>query len=245
MSVKDFFAKLKTFFHQYLYYPKWRCLGCNKEIFTEEFFCEDCKKTLPRIEKNYCEKCGRQLKLSADTCTTCKGKAVYVDKSRSIYTYKKPINGLIMQLKYYNKQFIAEVFVEDLVNLYYKSYFNADYLAYVPMTEKSQKERGYNQSKLLAEQVSKIINVPVFNGMKKLRETKRQAKLNREQRLKNLQGSFSLSQRKEIKNKTVVIIDDVLTTGATGEVVAEIYKKYGAKQVFLLTIASVPNKDGY
>ncbi len=245
MERGNFIDKVKAFFRLHLFSPKWRCLSCGKEIFNEKYFCDDCEEKLPYIDKYYCENCGRKLSAPSNYCSSCKEKAIYVDKARSIFDYDEPIDGFIQQLKYYDKRFIADIFGEKLANLYRKNYFNADCLCFIPMTKKAKKKRGYNQSELIAKGLSKHIGVPVTELVRKEKETNRQAKLSREERLKNLKGSFKPHSNKEINGKTIVLIDDVLTTGATSEAVAEVLKKKGAKAVYLLTVASVTSKEGY
>ena len=113
------------------------------------------------------------------------------------------------------------------------------------MTDKALKRRGYNQSRLLAEKLSVLINVPVFDCIKKVKETQRQATLGRAERLKNLDGAFRVFDKKLIAGKSVLIIDDVSTTGATAQVIAKRLKSAGAKIVNLLTVASTPPIDRY
>ena len=245
MEKENFIKRVKEFFRLHVFNTKWRCLSCGKEIFSGKYFCDECEDNLPYIDKYYCEHCGRKLNAPSEYCTSCKGKSIYVDKARSLYNYDKNISTLIQQLKYYDKRFIAEVFGESLANLYRKSYFNADCLCFIPMTAKAKKKRGYNQSQLIANALSKHIGVPVLELVSKEKETKRQAKLNREERLKNLKGCFKPKSKKEIEGKTILLIDDVLTTGATSESVANVLKNKGAKAVYLLTVASVASKEGY
>ena len=116
---------------------------------------------------------------------------------------------------------------------------------YVPMTEKALKKRGYNQSKLLAEALSLKTEVPVLDCVVKVKETKRQATLKRGERLKNLKEAFRVCDKKAVKDKTIVLVDDVTTTGATAEVIAERLKSAGAKLVYLITVASTPPIDKY
>ncbi len=245
MEKVTFIQRIKNFFRTHFFNPKWRCNACNREIFTGSYFCEECESKLPFNDEYFCERCGRKLKAPASNCTSCKEKMIFVDKARSLYDYQEPISNLIMQLKYYDKRYIADIFCGDLANLYLKSYFNADFLCYVPMTEKARKERGFNQGELIAKALANKINLPVRQVLYKVKETSRQAKLSRAERLKNLKGSFKATSKSEIEGKTIVIVDDVLTTGATSETVAEILKKKGAKAVYLLTVASVTSKEGY
>ena len=245
MEKENFISKLKAFFRLHLFSLKWRCLSCGKEIFDGKYFCDECEENLPYIDKFYCEHCGRKLNAPSNYCSSCKEKSIHVDKARSLFNYGEPVDKFIQQLKYYDKRFIADIFGEKLANLYRKNYFNADYLCFIPMTKKAKRKRGYNQSELIANSLSKQIDVPVKELVSKGKETIRQAKLSREERLKNLKGCFKPVSKKEIEGKTIVLIDDVLTTGATSEAVAEVLKKKGAKFVYLLTVASVTSKEGY
>ena len=243
--IKSFFDKIKGVLNAHVFNPKWKCNCCGKEIFSEEYFCEKCLENLPLIDKNYCQHCGRELKTNSEFCTSCKEYMISVDKARSVYAYKSPIDKMIKDLKYFGKKYLVEILSKDLANLYFKNYFNADFIVYVPMLEEAEKERGFNQSKLIAEKLSEKAGVPIREVVKKVKPTVRQAKLNRKERLKNLKGTFRFYNKKLIKDKTILIVDDVLTTGATSEVIGKGLKKYGAKAVYLLTVASVPNKEGY
>ena len=240
-----FWEKIANFFGKYLYNTKWRCVVCDKEIFSGEYFCQQCKESLPKNQGAYCEHCGRKLKVSATYCSTCKGVLVNTDKARSVYVYKKPISILIQRLKYNNNQYIKDVFAEEMAFLYWKSYMNADFVTFVPMHVKAEKKRGYNQSKLLAEVFAEKTGLELVDCLEKTKLTKRQAILTREQRRKNLASSFKVTNRKIIKGKKVLLVDDVSTTGSTAEAVAERLKRAGATSVFLITVASVPPKDGY
>lgn len=242
MSLK---TAISNFFVKYFFNPKWRCLVCGKEIFEGESFCEDCLRTLPFNDGYICAHCGRKTLFSENYCSTCKGKLTQIDLGRSVFNYEKPISTLIMRFKYHNARYLQDYFVERLYLIYLKNYFNADFLVYVPMTKKAMRKRGYNQSEILARRLSEKINVPVSDCLQKVKETKRQATLNRAERLKNLEKAFRVTDKKSIKGKTIVIVDDVTTTGATAQAVAERLKKAGAIKVYLLTVASTPPIDKY
>ena len=107
------------------------------------------------------------------------------------------------------------------------------------MTEERLNERGYNQAGLLAKELGEILNLPVLdNAIRKTRETSRQANLNKDERRHNLSKTFT-AYKKEVNGKHLLLVDDVLTTGATADIIAEYLKKKGAKTVTVLTIASV------
>ena len=120
-----------------------------------------------------------------------------------------------------------------------------DNIVAVPMTIKALRKRGYNQSLLLAEKLSIKTGVKILDCLTKIKETPKQATLKRLERIKNLDGAFRVTDKKAVEGKRILIVDDVTTTGSTAEVLASRLKRAGAKQVFLLTVASVPTKDGY
>lgn len=235
----DFLKKVKFFFAKWFFNSKWRCNVCGKEIFNNSYFCDDCRLNLPYVTGFTCEHCGRMTIVPEKYCYTCKGRLTSIDQGFSVFDYKKPISKLIKKFKYDNCKYLGDYFAEELYYLYLKKCICADVLVYVPTSKKTKRVREYNQSEILARRLSEMIQVPVSDCIIKAKETKRQAKLGREERLKNLKGAFKIINRKEIKGKRVVIIDDVTTTGSTAEIIANILKKAGASWVGLLTIASV------
>ncbi|MBO5714068.1 MAG: ComF family protein [Clostridia bacterium] len=182
---------------------------------------------------------------SQQTCSTCKQTAQNYQRARSAFVYQQPIDQFIKKLKFYNKRFYVEILAEYLSITYFKHVFTPDVITYVPMTQKSQRKRGYNQSKLLALGLSSRVNVEVVDCLEKVKETQRQSKLTKSQRQKNLKGAFKVVNKSLIKNKRVLLVDDVLTTGTTVNAVCEKLLKAGAVAVDVLTVASVPPKEGY
>ncbi len=239
------FQSIKSFVKKYFFNPTWRCLVCGKEVFEKERFCEECIKTLPFNDGPICAHCGRKTVAFTEYCSTCKNVLTDLDMCRSAFSYQYPMSKLIKDAKYNNAKYLIEYFAEQLSLVYLQNYFNADCLVYIPMTEKAEKKRGYNQSQILSEKLSALINVPVINAVKKVKDTKRQATLSRADRLKNLDGAFRVVDKKAVKDKNVLIVDDVSTTGATAQVIASRLKKAGAKTVKLITVCSTPPIDKY
>lgn len=242
MRFKDFWLKILTLG---FYNPRWRCNACGREIFEGGFFCEECEKKLPYNNKTFCNHCGREVVNPAEYCSTCKGVMVSVDKARSVFKYEPPISRLIKRAKYDNEKYILDYFAEKLSFIYFKNFFKSEVVCSVPMSEKRLKKRKYNQSEILARKVSEKINVPFSDCIAKIKETERQAKLSRAERLKNLIGSFKVIDKNAVRGKNVLLVDDVSTTGATAEAVAAKLKKAGALRVHLITVANVPSKNGY
>ena len=239
------FSAIGRFVRKYFFNSKWRCNVCGKEIFDGEYFCPKCKDNLPLNDGSICEHCGRKTGFPESYCSTCKGVLVSIDKSRSAFTYEQPVSGFIKQIKYYGKKYLVDVLADYLAICYYKNLFCPDFIVFVPMTEKAKKKRGYNQSELLEYALSKRVNVKVVDCVAKINETTRQAKLKRNERLKNLRNAYRVLNKSIVKDKEVLIVDDVTTTGATAEALASKLKKAGARTVNLLTVASVPPIEGY
>lgn len=240
-----FADKLKKFLKLYFFNHEWQCALCGEEKFNQGYLCDNCEKKLRYNDGPICEHCGRSVLVAGKVCSTCSEYMLSVDKARSVFSYEGEIRKLVKRFKYNDRVYLGEFFIEKLSLLYLKSYFNADYITFVPMTEKSKRNRGYNQSEILANGVSAKTGVKLIECVEKIKETKRQAKLNRKERLKNLDGVFRVINRKQIKEKTIVLVDDVTTTGATAEAISSRLKKAGAKQVYLITVASTPPFDKY
>lgn len=245
MTIKEFFSKISKKLDLYFFNPSWRCLNCGKEVFEEQEFCDECLQILPYNDGAICDHCGRKLNVFSNYCSTCKGKLVDLDKCRSAFNYLPPISKLIKQAKYDNAKYLLDYFAKRLSSLYFQNYFNADYLVYVPMSVRAEKRRGYNQSKLLAQKLSELIGVDVLDCLIKTKETERQATLTGEQRRKNLVDAFKVIDKKSVKDKSILIVDDVTTTGATAQIIAQKLKNAGAIKVYLITVASVPPFDKY
>ncbi len=215
------------------------CNCCDKEIFNKEYFCQSCQSEIYKIGEARCNHCGRKTAYSTPYCDSCIDRNLEFFEARSIYEYKGNIPKLIKDVKYNEKTYLLDIFIEDLRELYYKRFFNCDVIVSVPMTKKSLRERGYNQSQILAKKLASVLNLEYRDDIVfKVKETKRQATLDVVERGKNLKGAFKVNKLDK-KYKNVLLVDDVLTTGATCNVISKELVKKGAEKVFVLTIASV------
>ena len=247
-KVKEFFYNLISNVKQELFRMDRTCNNCGREIFGdgkglvgENLFCEDCFKNLPLNSGSICAHCGRSLDAPTNFCDDCKGTETSYKTARSCFYYAPPIDGLIRKLKYSNKKYLVEVLGVFLTSSFLQFFTEAEYVTFVPSTKKSKRKRGYNQAELLANEVARRAGVICLDLLEKTQDTVRQATLDKKQRLKNIKGTIKVRNRALVKGKTVVVIDDVLTTGATAETVSSVLKKAGAKTVYMLTVASVTN----
>nr|WP_251861546.1 ComF family protein [Clostridium sp. Marseille-Q2269] len=188
------------------------------------------------IEENLiCKKCFGSIKYCNDAKTIGKGNN-YFPAFPTCY-YSGVMMELILNLKYKGDFKSGEI----IANLMYRKAkeisINADIITFVPSSKKSYKKRGYNQSEYLAKFISENMNIPIKYCLKKKTNTKDQIGLNGVERWLNVEGSFKVYNEKYIKNKRILLIDDVLTTGATCFYCANELKKTGAREIFILTAA--------
>ena len=228
-------------FMEFLFPLNHTCNLCGREIFSGDYFCDECESQMVRNDKTICNHCGRRTFNNEEYCVSCSGRETYFDKARSLFVYAGALKPLIAKFKYHDKKYLAQIFAKQLSFLYYKNFFNCDLVLFVPMTEERMQERGYNQAQVLAKEFCKLTKLELCEDcLVKDKETKRQATTEsvKERRL-NLKGSFKVENKQKIKGKSLILIDDVMTTGATVETICEQLKKAGADKIFVLTIASV------
>ena len=215
------------------------CDICGIETFDGNL-CPDCLKTITFNNKATCPVCGRKT-VRPEICIECKADAPLYKKACSPLVYENGATALIAKFKNgsgYLKEYFADIMAESL-----KCLSDFDCIVYVPMTEKAVRKRGYNQAELLANSLSERLNKPVIkDALIKETDTAEQKNLSRKERAKNLSGSIKVEKCDEIKDKTVLLVDDVLTTGATADTVCRKLLSAGAKRIYLATVASVEYK---
>ena len=240
MKFKEFFARMAARIRAYDDTHNYTCDICAREVFAGERICESCRKTLPFIREPFCPLCGRKV-AEEGACTECKRKRLPVDTARSVLLHEGEAARLILRFKRGGK-YLYRTLAELMLPTLKEAFPTAEGLIYVPMTKKAEKKRGFNQSRLVAEELSRKTGLPLLDVVEKKRETPPQKSLGRDEREKNLEGAFHVTDEAEVKGKRLVIIDDILTTGATAGELAVVLKKAGAGEAFALTCTSVQNK---
>ena len=218
-----------------------RCPVCG-EIVREKghLICKSCIGGLPFVKSPYCIRCGKEIISSDDAyCDDCKCEREFVS-GRALCNYTDNMANIILKIKYGNKREYIEGFAK-LLTIRYKKFIeaaNIDCIIPVPLHSSKQRQRGFNQSEILARCLSKYLNIPVYTKyLYRVKKTKDQKGLNRNERLHNLDNAFVVKGfLKEVKN--VLIVDDVYTTGTTIEKCAKILKDAGANEVYFLTICT-------
>ena len=238
MSFIDYIKRVFSFAKDELY-KNHSCILCEREIPDGELFslCKNCKGNIEKIEPPFCLKCGDHVDEIGGQCLKCQKKKYFFDKNTSFFYYSGTISAVIKKMKYSSKKYFSKIFAEMMTQN--KSCFEQiDYITFVPMNEKKQKERGFNQAEEIAREISKIVGIEVVNVLTKDFSKYNQAELSGKERLENLKGSFHLTRNGDIiKDKNILIIDDVFTTGTTLDRCSEELKKAKPKCIHTMTLA--------
>ena len=222
-----------------LLYPQ-RCKYCDIVIDIRREICHTCENTLQKIEGEICKLCGKK---SVD-CDCGHKKHFYKYICAPIY-YECAASRAIWRFKFKNKTELSKTFAEDMAecfDTYYKGY-DFDLCTFVPSSEKSLKERGYNQAELLARDFCEMKGLPCEALLLKTKETKIQHDLLSFERSGNLVGAIELKDEVDLINKRILLIDDIKTTGSTLNECAKMLLIGGAEEVFCLTVAVTNKKE--
>lgn len=195
-----------------------KCIVCGVEC--EDFLCYWCKKDFKPLYLDY---------------MLSENNEEY--KCYSLGFYGHSIKKLILSLKYERNFYAAEVMAQYLSEFINKLKEDIDVITFVPCTDKALKNRGFNQCEVICDNISELLNIPSLALLKKTKETKDQIGLNHEERWNNIKDSFICKDSVYIQHKKVLLVDDVITTGATAFHCASALKNNGAKEVYILTVA--------
>lgn len=217
--------KALAFFINFLYPPT--CIICGKSA--NYYICEKCNKRIKKYEEYHY--------LSRDEDNNYPIR--HYDELIYILRYEKIIRKIMINYKFYSKPYISYFFAYKIMNNKYlcekiKEY---DYIVPVPMSENKEKSRGYNQTKLITSIISKRLKIKESNNLKKVNNTLTQGKLNRLERINNIEGIYYIENNLEFIGKRIVLLDDIYTTGSTIEECARVISKSGAKEIFVIILA--------
>lgn len=224
------------------------CHICGKGA--DSYLCKDCIHGINLITEGFCSVCGVPFISKSPflhTCGTCIKKKPKFTKARSIGVYEGILRDAVHKFKYNGKTSLAKplgLFMAERVSSIFSRKAEAFLVIPVPLHKKRLKERGFNQSLLLARGIAEIHHIPLdYLNLKRIRYTEPQINLKGEERLKNIRGAFAVENARIFKNQEILLIDDVYTTGATVAECTKVLKKSGAKGVFVLTLARALDKN--
>lgn len=259
----NFFEKAHSALKDFFYARGYCCDFCGREVFEYPYkrLCARCEETLVRSDGLRCPLCGRKT-VAEGACLLCKSAPPKFDKGISPLVYRGDTASMVNRIKNGDRRlvpFLAEEMTADLLALApnlktsfdggrYEASAQKLLILAVPMTDKKREERGYNQAELLAERVTKYLQeegiaaVCDFEVLEKKRETSQQKHLGVAARKENVRGAFHVHKRAFCQGKTIVLIDDIMTTGATGGECARLLKGAGASNVYFLTVAALAER---
>ncbi|MCL2375387.1 MAG: ComF family protein [Firmicutes bacterium] len=244
MGIKAFFKKISTVTSEMLF-PDVCCLSCGAELngITKYNLCLDCQV---EINKFFCDRCGRHKEDTAQFCDRCIEHGEYhFEFARSSVVFNQSTQRLIHKLKYGDAKYLIDHFVPFLIDTAEENKLAPDIVTFVPLHKKRRKQRGYNQAELLAKAFCEKKGLECKALLEKTQHTKNLTRLTRKEREEHIANTFAfIGEKNEIKNKSVLLIDDVFTTGTTANECAKVLKKAGAEKVLVLSFASVACK-GY
>ncbi len=227
-------------------YPP-RCPICQKFLNNGISFCQDCSSKFQKITPPFCTICGTPFISEVEEnhlCENCLRKRPSYETARAPYLYEGTLMTAIHKFKYGEKSFLAKP-LGLLLSEFAESWVNGSenlLTIPVPLHPKRLRERGFNQSLLLARPMARQLETELdFLSLRRIRYTLPQTGLKKEERRKNVRGAFQLVNPKVVKRKTVLLVDDVATTGNTLNECARVLKKSGCEKVLCLALARTGN----
>ena len=225
-----------------------RCAGCGN--FSQTVFCAACKITLAPVCEPWCRVCGTPFDpgaLAAEICAGCRPNRYHGERpylaARSAYFFEGPMRHAVHSLKYRGKTgqvpALAALMAEALQTNGELTTPGLQLVVPVPLHPWRRWRRGFNQSELLARSLAKQLGLPARDALCRSRFTPPQVGLTRDERELNIKGSFAVRAGNEpaLAGKSVLLVDDVFTTGATCEEAARTLKAAGAREIVVVTLA--------
>lgn len=238
-----FICKIATYLIEILY-PR-RCPICGNIVQLKGLkACSDCRSKLSFVPEPRCLKCGKHVTISEqEYCYDCVRNNHHYRRGFSAFEYNDVMKHSIAQFKFHYKKEYADFYVEEMVHCFRESVrrINPDVLIPVPIHNSRRRQRGFNQTELLAKGIGKALNIPVVTKLLiRNKKTLPQKQLNNLERVKNLEKAFTFStiglERDSIKINKAMLVDDIYTTGSTIEACTRVLLENGVKEVYFLSL---------
>lgn len=191
-------------------------------------------------QKELCPKCAIKLK-QWEKAKLYAYPHTYFEKHFYLFPYEGIIREKLIQYKFQNQSYLSTFFAKSLLNHKKMSRIleKYDIIIPVPMYRKKEKRRGYNQTALIAREIAKAYKNLVYDGksLQKIKDTKMQSSLDKTERRKNIKNAYKVINQQKIKDKKIILLDDIYTTGSTVNECSKVLKQSGAKEILVVTIA--------
>lgn len=212
------------------------CGGCGTPGFR---WCHECESRVRQLPMPLCEICGTPVSAECRRCAACSTALPRYRALRSLAAFDAPIRPALHRLKYRHDMGLGEALTPQLIDFVAGLKWPVDMLTPVPLGRSRFKERGYNQAGLISWPLSLALGIAYTpQALTRTRETRTQVGLTREERRENVHGAFQANPGL-VRDRTILLVDDVATTGATLSSCAEALHAAGARDVFALTVARV------
>ena len=207
----------------------------------EKEVCRKCRNSLPYLKMPYCMKCARPLEEEEVYCDDCKTGKHWYDRVLCLYEHTDMVKKSVYDFKFENKRRNALWYAKEIKEKYsdYICSLEPEVIIPVPMYKKDKLKRGYNQAAVLAEELSKMLGIPMDEKyLLKTEKTKAQKELDKELRVFNLKKSLEINQSYSERNyKRIILADDIYTTGSTVDACSEVLKKAGTADITVVCIS--------
>lgn len=203
-----------------------KCIFCHNLLWKEDdndnSICNSCENVLPYT-----------------TASNGITKGDFIAKCVSPLFYRDNVRDSIHRFKFYRCRFYAKPYAKLIKEcLLMHTDIKFDYITWVPLSKKRYRQRGYDQAQCLAEALARIIDIPIWGMLRKIRDTKAQSTLtDKSQRRANIAGAYTLADGIDINGLNILLIDDVVTTGATLSECAKVLLLNGAERIYCATVA--------
>ena len=216
-----------------IFYP-YKCEVCGKIVPIEKDYCNCFNEKITKVSFDFCDHCGQD----SYKCV-CDISEIKLPHITAPFVYSGFIKNYILSYKFYDKKHFHKKLGEAMFERFISCYpdVSADFVTFVPVSENTHIRRGYNQSELLARTVSEKLKLPLVNTLIKIKETVPQSELGATQRNRNLIDAFEVVENVDVYGKTIILCDDIKTTGNTLSLCIDLLYGLGAKEIFCLCAA--------
>ncbi|MDD3694633.1 MAG: ComF family protein [Lentisphaeria bacterium] len=216
------------------------CLLCRQEPATTEMLCPACQESLPAFGELRCALCGGERPALLEVCRACVEAGGFLwFRGVSAFPFRDSIREAIHRYKYKGHTYLARFFARHMLQAWQSHGAPArpELLVPVPLHWRREMQRGYNQATLIAEFLSREMKIPCLEALTRKRKTAQQAGLSREERMRNLKNAFALKNNISVKGRSILLLDDVLTTGNTLQEASRVLLQAGAAELSVICIA--------
>jgi competence protein ComFC len=201
------------------------------------FLCDTCRSRLPRAGGLRCNRCWLPLRSRAG-CYACSERELSLDRLRSVFRYEGDVRRLVHAFEFSGQSSLAPALAQQMLECYRDAHLEADVIVPVPLKAVRRRRRGFNQALLLARELSKSLELPCIEALRRQGSASPQAQSpSAEERRRNVTGAFVVDRPGEVAGRAVLLVDDVATTGATLSACADELRREGAAAVLGLTLA--------